>query len=113
LPVRDRFEDSQHRWPDLLLRRASALGGNDARPPGGAREVEQVRALGIVELQRSRERLEHAVRHAAGVAALQALVVLDADAGQRGDLLAAQPFHAARTIGWQPDLLWRDSGAAA
>jgi NAD(P)-dependent dehydrogenase (short-subunit alcohol dehydrogenase family) len=33
-----------------------------------------VRTLGIIELQRSRERLEHTVRHAAGVAALQALL---------------------------------------
>ena len=42
----------------------------------------QVGAFGVVEAQRVGERLEDAVGGAGGVAALQALVVLDAHAGQ-------------------------------
>jgi hypothetical protein len=68
----------------------------------------QVRALGVVKLQRTGERLQHAVRDAAGLAAFQALVVLDADPGQRGDLLAAQPLDPSRAVARQPDLLGGD-----
>ena len=81
--------------------------------PGGTREVEEVRALGVVEQQRVGERAEHAVGDAGGVAAFQALVVLDADAGQRGDLLAAQPRHLAAAERAQPRLLGRDLRPAA
>ena len=82
------LKDPEHHRPQALLDDSAALGRDRTR---GVSEVEQVRALGIIELQSAGERLEHAVGHAAGVAALQALVVLDADPGQRGDLLAAQP----------------------
>jgi hypothetical protein len=78
---------------------------------GGAGEVEEVGALGVVEAQRVGERLEDAVGGAGGVAALQALVVLDADAGQRGDLLAAQPGHPPLAVAGQAGLLGRDPGA--
>ena len=61
----------------------------------GAGEVEEVGAFGVVELQRTGERLEHGLGDAASVAALEARVVLDADAGEHRDLLAAQPGHAA------------------
>ena len=100
-----------HDRADLLRAGAAAsLAGGRA---GGAREVEEVRALGVVELERVGERVEHAVGGAGGVAALQALVVLDADAGQRGDLLAAQPRHLAAAERAQPGLLGRDLRAAA
>ena len=69
---------------------APAARGDGA---GGAGEVKQVGALGVVELQRLGERLEDGVGGAGGVAAFQALVVLDAHPGQRGDLLASQPRH--------------------
>ena len=75
---------------------------------GGAGEVEEVGALGVVELKRAGERLEHELGDAADVAALQALVVLDADAGQRGDLLAPQPRHAPLAVARQAGLLGRD-----
>ncbi len=52
-------------------------------------------AFGIVELQRPSHRVQHALGRARQVPALEARVVVDADAGQQGDLLAAQPGDAA------------------
>ena len=99
----DRVEDLLHRGAHVLLDAARAARGEDGLR--GAGQVEQVRALGVVELQRAGERVEHAVGDAAHVAALQARVVRDADARQHGDLLAAQAGHAARPVGRQPGLL--------
>ena len=62
----------------------------------GAREIEQVGALGVVELQRPRERLEDGVGDTAGVAALEPRVVVDADAGEQRDLFAAETGYAPR-----------------
>jgi hypothetical protein len=80
---------------DALDRRADALRTEPAHPlsprgdrTGGAGEVEQVGTFGLVEPERVRERLEEDSGAPGGVAALQALVVLDADASERGDLLA-------------------------
>ena len=67
-----------------------------------------MRALGVVELQRPGERLQHALGDAADVAALEALVVVDAHAGERRDLLAAQARHPPRAVGRQSGLLRRD-----
>jgi hypothetical protein len=67
-----------------------------------AREVEQVGTLGIIELQRVGERLEHAVGGAGQVAALQAGVVGDTHAGQHSDLLATQSGNAASAVVGQP-----------
>jgi hypothetical protein len=66
-----------------------------------------MRALGVVELKRAGERLEDEVGDAAEVSALQALVVLDADAGQRRHLLAAEAGHAPLAVGGQASLLRR------
>ena len=102
----DAVEDPLHRRTDALLGRAApALRGDRA---GGAGEVEQVGALGVVEPQRVGERLQDAVGGAGGVAAFEALVVLDADAGERGDLLAAEPRHAPLAVRRQSRLLGRD-----
>ena len=106
----DRVEDLLHRGTHLLLGAARAARGKDGLR--GAGQVEQVRALGVVELQRAGERVEHAVGDAAHVAALQARVVRDADAGQHGHLLAPQAGHAARPVGRQPGLLRADPPAA-
>ena len=65
------------------------------RRPGGAGEVEQVRALGVVELETAGERFEHALGDAAQVAALHLGVVVDADAGEHRGLFAAQSGDAA------------------
>lgn len=48
-----------------------------------------MRAFGVVELQRAGERFEDAFGDAAELAAFQAGVVGDADAGQDRDLFAA------------------------
>ena len=79
----------------------------------GAREVEQVRTLGLVELQRPGERLEHALGDAGRVAALEAGVVVDADAGEDRDLFAAQAGDAApaTAVRGQAGLLGRDPGS--
>src|SRR5207247_7342944 len=60
---------------------------------GGPHEIEQMGSFGFVELQCTRDAFEHVFGHACGVAALEACVVLDADAGEHRRLLAAEPFH--------------------
>jgi hypothetical protein len=102
---RDLVEDALHGGADLLLHRARALGRGGIP---GAREVEQVRALGVVQLKRASESFEHELGGAADVPAFQALVVLEAHARQRRDLLAAQPGHAPLAVGGQTGLLGRD-----
>src|SRR3954470_19008363 len=79
---------------------------------GGASKVEEVSALGVVELERSRQRLQHAFGDAAEVAAFQAGVVRNADAGQDSDLFATQAWDAPRTVGRHACLLGGDRGAA-
>ena len=63
---------------------------------GCSREIEEVGALGVVELQRPCERLEHGVGDSGGVAAFEAGVVVDADAGEQRHFLPAQTGDAAR-----------------
>jgi len=78
----------------------------------GPDEVEQVRALGVVELQSSRDAVEHLVGGSRDLPPFQAVVVVDADAGQQGDLLAAKPRNAARpAVGRKAHLLGREPGA--
>jgi hypothetical protein len=60
---------------------------------GGAGQVEEVLALGVVQLQGPGDGGQHALRGAADVAALQPRVVVEAHAGEHGDLLAAQPGY--------------------
>jgi len=54
-----------------------------------------VRPLGFVELQRPRDPFEDVFGDAAGVAALESRVVLDADASEHRGLLAAQSLHSS------------------
>jgi hypothetical protein len=61
----------------------------------GAREVEQMRAFGLVELKRTRQRLEHAFGRAVQVPALKPGVVVDADPGEQRNFLAAESWNAA------------------
>jgi hypothetical protein len=79
---------------------------------GGASKVEEMSALGVVELERSGQRLEHAFGHAAQVSAFQARVVRKADAGKDGNFFAAQPRDASCTVGRHACLLRGDRGAA-
>jgi hypothetical protein len=98
----------------MRVARPHALPGDStalrqARRPQGAGEVEEVRPLGLIELQGAGERLEHAVGDALHVTALDPGVVGDADAGQDGDLLATQLGDPAAAIGGQARLLGSDS----
>ena len=68
-----------------------------SRSLGGASEVEEMGALGVVE-QGSGERVEHAVGDAIHVAAFEPGVARHADSGQDGDLLPAQPQDAAAAV---------------
>ena len=65
-------------------------------------------SFGVVELEGVRERVEHRVGDAGGVAAFESLVVLEADAGERRDLFAAESLDAAGAVRWQTDLLRRE-----
>src|SRR4051795_1900925 len=106
----DRVEGPLDLWPDALF----GLAATRPRPGrlGGAGEVEQVGALGVIELERAGQRVQHALGGAAHVSALQAGVVRDAHAGQDGDLPAAQSGNAATAVRRQPHLLGGDPGAA-
>jgi hypothetical protein len=78
----------------------------------GAGEIEEMRALGLVELQGPGERFEHAVGDAVDVPTLDPGVVGDAEASQDGDLLASQAGDAAAAVGGQAGLLGGDLGPA-
>ena len=105
-----RVEHVLHARPDPLLRAPASARRRGLRC---AREVEQVRPLRLVELQRAGECLEHRLGDAARVAALEPGVVVDADSGEQRDLLAAKPGHAPRAaaVRAQARLLGRDPGA--
>jgi hypothetical protein len=78
----------------------------------GAGEVEEVGALGVVELKRASQRREDALGDPVHVSALKAGVVRSAHTGQNGDLLATESRNAATAVGGQSRLLGRDPGAA-
>ena len=64
----------------------------------GAREIEEVCALGLIELKRSRDRLQNLLGNTRGVTALKARVVVDAHSSKERDLLAAETRDAARAV---------------
>jgi hypothetical protein len=105
----DRVEGPLDFGPDALL----GLAPTRPRWRGvcGAGEVEEVGALGVVELERPGQCLQHALGGPAQVSALQAGVVRNAHAGQDGDLFAAQSGNATSAVGRQSCLLGRDPGA--
>jgi hypothetical protein len=108
--VGHRVQQLLHAGTDPLLRRAAPRPGTGARCAG---QAEQVGTFGLVELQGLGERVQHAVRHALGVAALQPRVVLDAHTGQQGGLLAAQAGDAPMAaVGGQAGLLGGDLAAS-
>ena len=88
-----------------FLARRERLGCQRAR---GAGEIEEVRALGLIELERPPQRFEHELGDAADMAALQTPVVVGTDAGEGGDLFSTQPGNAALAVARQADLLGRD-----
>ena len=102
-----------HRVQHLLDRRAD--GGRGGALPAGAAvtalpgQREQMGPLGLVEPERPRHGLEHALGGAGEAAALHPDVVVDRDAGEHRDLLAPQPLHPAiAAVRRQTRLLRRD-----
>lgn len=98
-----------HRVQELLHGGADAVLGRLASRRrshrlGGAGEVEEVSALGVVEFQCTRQRVEDAVGGPSEVAALQACVVRDAYPCQDGDFFASQSWHAAGAVVGQADV---------
>ena len=76
-----------------------------------AGQVEQVLTLGVVELQSTGERVQHAVGGSDEAAPFESDVVVRRDPGEHGDLFAAQPRDAAvAAVGGQPGLLRGDAG---
>jgi hypothetical protein len=71
-----------------------------------------VAALGGVQAQRARERLEHIQRRAHVAALLEPRVPRRPDPGERRDLLAPQPGRAAPAAAGQADVLGQERGAA-
>jgi hypothetical protein len=84
-----------------------AARGGDA--VGRARQVEEVGAFGLVELQCPGQRLEDPGGCAGDLAALEAGVVLHAETGLRRDLAATQPGHTPAAGGRETDLVRRDA----
>jgi hypothetical protein len=105
----DLVEQALHDRADALLGRPRAPRRDRAR---GAGQIEEVRTLGIVELERPRQRFEYQLRNAADLATLQAPVVVGADAGKRRDFLATKAGHPTLAVARQAGLLGRDPGPA-
>ena len=86
--------ESRMRW--TLGRTRSWAGRRAGRADvGAADEVEEVRAARPRRAAGRGRAVEHVFGHAAGVAALEARVVLDADPGQHRDFFASQARDAA------------------
>jgi hypothetical protein len=65
-------------------------------------------ALGFVELERTRQRIEDTLGDSAKVPPFKAGVVLDADAGKHSHLVPAEPGNApVCPVEWQARLLGR------
>ena len=77
------------------LRGERALASVPGRGGGGPGEVEEVSAFGVVQAQSAGDGVKDGLGDALGAASFQADVVVDADSGELGDFLAAQPRNAA------------------
>ncbi len=82
------------------------------RRDGAAREVEEVVAFVALQPERAGERGQGLGRRLGAAAAFQLGVVVRRQARELGDLLAAQPGHAAPGAGGQADIRRPDAGAA-
>src|SRR4029079_9622098 len=77
-----------------------------------ARQRLEMRMLGLAEPQRTGKRIDGGDRRADGAALLETDVPVDTDAGELGDLLAAQPRGAPPEPCRKPDGLRRQLFAA-
>ena len=79
----------------------------------GAGQVEEMRTLGVVELERPRQRVEDQFGDAADLAALQAAVVVRTDARQGRDLFTTKPRDPALAVARHAGLLGSDLCSSA
>ena len=71
----------------------------------------QVGALGFVQLESVRHRVQHGLRGATEIPAFEPYVVLDAHAGEQRHLFATETFHATVPAPRrQPRVLRREAG---
>ena len=103
-------EDALHARTDPLAARPSTSRGSGVGGPG---QVEQVGPLGIVELQRPGQGVEHLFGHAVQVAPLKPDVVVGRDASEVRNFLPTQALDpAVPTVDGEAGLLRRDPGPA-
>lgn len=72
---------------------------------GGVAQAQQVCAFSIIEIESVGDGVEDSVGRSCVTSLLEALVVVGAEAGEDGDLLAAKASHAASATGLKPKLL--------
>src|SRR5262249_13745852 len=105
-----------HRVDEIHGAGARHIGTRGATPPRRAsrpRQVVQVRTLVVVQVERTRDGVDHRLRRIGALALLQARVVRRADAGKLGQLLAGQPRHATRAVRNYADVLWAEARPTA
>jgi uncharacterized protein len=101
--------DAVERVDQPAQRGADPLGSRPAAP-GRPAEVVEMGPLGVAEPKGAGDRVEHALGGLAGAALLEPHVVVHADPGQQGELLAAQARHAPPPVGMKSDLLGLEAG---
>jgi hypothetical protein len=103
--------ESSRRW--MPGRICCRVGRRRARGPAfAARQVEEVGAFGFVQPEGAGEGFQDTFGDAAELSPLQTGVVLGADAGEHGDLFAAQPGDApVAAPGRESGLLRGDLGS--
>ena len=105
-PAENEGRRAVHRVEQALHPGAHALGrGGAADPRARLDQAVQVLSLGLVEMQGAGDGVQDAFRGVDVASLLQAHVVVGADPGQLGELLAAQAGHAAAAEVRQPDVL--------
>ena len=109
--LRQGVDDATDARADLGGRRRPLLRALLVRGP---HQVQQMCALGLVELERPHTGIEHLIGDPAGRATLEAGVVLDADPREKRDLLASRPAtRALPAVDGQARASGRESGAAS
>jgi hypothetical protein len=104
------IEDMLDAGPNLLTR--GPLTSRWTARSESTCEIEQIRPFDLVELQGPSKRVEHTVGDTLEVSTFDACVIGGADAGQDGNLLAAQPRDPTAAIGGQTHLVRGDLGPA-
>lgn len=94
----DGVEELPHGARDLFCGRWGGCGALRSD------EAQQVVGVGVVQLQRPGQGVQDLLGGLAAASLLQPQVVVDADAGQQGDLLASQARHPPLAVLRQADV---------